>query len=139
MRSAVQRHQSPERPILRQISSLVYLKIQRRQVVMNVLHPKRVYKSQHRTKFKITERNSITWARCGWHGESGHSWRVPANQIKMQCVTIGVDKPVRRQRSREIRPDSSPTRAPNAGWVGQKRRLSTTRTNNRLYLENGTR
>jgi len=34
----------------------------------------------------------------------------------------------------EIRPGSPPTRAPNAGGVGQNRRLS---TNNRLYLENG--
>ena len=32
---------------------------------------------------------------------------------------------------REIRPGSPPTRAPNAGGVGQNRRLS---TNNRLYL-----
>jgi len=39
VRSTVQRHQSPERPILRQISSLMYPKIQRRQVIMNVLHP----------------------------------------------------------------------------------------------------
>ena len=39
VRSAVQRHQSPARPILRQISSLMYPKIQRRQVIMNVLHP----------------------------------------------------------------------------------------------------
>ena len=37
---------------------------------------------------------------------------------------------------REIRPGSPPTRAPNAGGVGQNRRLS---TNNRLYLENGER
>jgi len=37
---------------------------------------------------------------------------------------------------REIRPGSPPTRAPNAGGVGQNRRLL---TNNRLYLENGTR
>jgi len=37
---------------------------------------------------------------------------------------------------REIRPGSPPTRAPNAGGVGQNHRLS---TNNRLYLENGTR
>ena len=37
---------------------------------------------------------------------------------------------------REILPGSPPTRAPNAGGVGQNRRLS---TNNRLYLENGTR
>ena len=37
---------------------------------------------------------------------------------------------------REIRPRSPPTRAPNAGGVGQNRRLL---TNNRLYLENGTR
>ena len=36
----------------------------------------------------------------------------------------------------EIRPESPPTKAPNAGGVGQNRRLS---TNNRLYLENGTR
>jgi len=35
----VQRHQSAERPILRQISSLICLKIHRRQVIMNVLHP----------------------------------------------------------------------------------------------------
>ena len=35
----MQRHQSPERPILRQISSLIYPKIQRRQVIMSVLHP----------------------------------------------------------------------------------------------------
>ena len=35
---------------------------------------------------------------------------------------------------REIRPGSPPTRAPNAGGVGQNRRLS---TNIRLYLENG--
>jgi len=41
VRSAVQRHQSPERPILRQISSLIYSKIQQRQVIMNVLHPGR--------------------------------------------------------------------------------------------------
>ena len=34
---------------------------------------------------------------------------------------------------REIRPGSPPTRAPNAGGVGQNRRLL---TNNRLYLEN---
>ena len=34
---AVQRHQSPERPILHQISSLIYPKIQRRQVIMNVI------------------------------------------------------------------------------------------------------
>ena len=39
MRSAVQRYQSPERPILRLISSLVYPKMKRRQVIMNVLHP----------------------------------------------------------------------------------------------------
>jgi len=37
---------------------------------------------------------------------------------------------------REIRPGSSPTGAPNAGGVGQNRRLS---ANNRLYLENGKR
>ena len=37
---------------------------------------------------------------------------------------------------REIRPGSPPTRAPNAGGVGQNRRLL---TNSRLYLENGTR
>jgi len=37
---------------------------------------------------------------------------------------------------REIRPGSPSTWAPNAGGVGQNRRLS---TNNRLYLENGTR
>ena len=36
----------------------------------------------------------------------------------------------------EIRPGSPPTGAPNAGGVSQNRRLS---TNNRLYLENGTR
>jgi len=36
---AVQIHQSPERPISRQISSLMYPEIQRRQVIMNVLHP----------------------------------------------------------------------------------------------------
>ena len=35
---------------------------------------------------------------------------------------------------REIRPGSLPTGAPNAGGVGQNRRLS---TNSRLYLENG--
>jgi len=35
----VQRHQSAERPILRQTSSLMYPKIQQRQVIMNVLHP----------------------------------------------------------------------------------------------------
>ena len=35
---------------------------------------------------------------------------------------------------REIRPGSPPTGAPNAGGVGQNRRLS---TNNRLYCENG--
>jgi len=34
---------------------------------------------------------------------------------------------------REIRRGSSPTEAPNAGGVGQNRRLS---TDNRLYLEN---
>ena len=33
------RHQSAERPILHQISSLMYPKIQRRQVIMNVLLP----------------------------------------------------------------------------------------------------
>ena len=37
---------------------------------------------------------------------------------------------------REIRPGSPPTGAPNAGGVGQNRRLL---TNNRLYLENGKR
>ena len=37
---------------------------------------------------------------------------------------------------REIRPGSPPTRAPNAGGVGQNRRLL---TNNRLYIKNGTR
>jgi len=37
---------------------------------------------------------------------------------------------------REIRPASPPAGAPHAGGVGQNRRLS---TNNRLYLENGTR
>jgi len=37
---------------------------------------------------------------------------------------------------REIRPGSTPAGAPNAGGVSQNRRLS---TNNRLYLENGTR
>jgi len=37
---------------------------------------------------------------------------------------------------REIRPGSPPTRAPNAGGVGQNRRLS---KNIRLYLENGKR
>ena len=37
---------------------------------------------------------------------------------------------------REIRPGLPPTRAPNAGGVGQNCRLS---TNNQLYLENGTR
>ena len=37
---------------------------------------------------------------------------------------------------REIRPGSPPTMAPNAGGVGQNRRLL---TNSRLYLENGTR
>ena len=35
----LQRHQSAERPILRQTSSLMYPKIQQRQVIMNVLHP----------------------------------------------------------------------------------------------------
>jgi len=37
---------------------------------------------------------------------------------------------------REIRPGSPHTGAPNAGGVGQNRRLS---TNNRLYLKNGKR
>ena len=37
---------------------------------------------------------------------------------------------------RKIRPGSPPTRAPNAGGVGQNRRLL---TNSSLYLENGTR
>jgi len=37
---------------------------------------------------------------------------------------------------REIRPGSHPTGAPNAGGVGQNRRLS---TNSRLYFENGKR
>ena len=37
---------------------------------------------------------------------------------------------------REIRSGSPPTEAPNAGVVGQNRRLS---TSNWLYLENGTR
>ena len=37
---------------------------------------------------------------------------------------------------REIRPGSPPTRAPNAGGVGQNRRPL---TNDRLYLENGKR
>ena len=37
---------------------------------------------------------------------------------------------------REIRPGLPPTGAPNAGGVGQNRRLS---TNNRLYLENSKR
>ena len=37
---------------------------------------------------------------------------------------------------REIRPGLPPTATPNAGGVGQNRRLS---TNNRLYLENGKR
>ena len=37
---------------------------------------------------------------------------------------------------REIRPGSPPMGVPNAGGVGQNRRLS---TNNRLYLENSTR
>ena len=37
---------------------------------------------------------------------------------------------------REIRPGSFSTRAPNAGGVGQNRRLL---TNKRLYIENGTR
>jgi len=41
-----------------------------------------------------------------------------------------------RQRSPRNRPGSPATGAPNAGGVGQNRRLS---TNNRLYLENGTR
>ena len=35
----MQRHQSPERLILHQISSRIHPKIQRRQVIMNVLHP----------------------------------------------------------------------------------------------------
>jgi len=35
----VQRHQCPERPILRQISSLMFPKIHRRQVVVNGLRP----------------------------------------------------------------------------------------------------
>ena len=37
--STVQRHQSPERPILHQISSCIYRKIQWREVIMSVLHP----------------------------------------------------------------------------------------------------
>ena len=37
---------------------------------------------------------------------------------------------------REIRPGHPTLEAPNAGGVGQNRRLS---TNNRLYLKNGTR
>ena len=37
--ATVPRHQSAERPTLHQISSLMYLKIQRRQVIMSVLHP----------------------------------------------------------------------------------------------------
>ena len=41
-----------------------------------------------------------------------------------------------RQRSLRNWPGSPPTGAPNAGGVGQNRRLS---TNNRLYLENGKR
>jgi len=36
LHSAVQRHQSPDRHILHQISSLMYPKIQRRQVITNV-------------------------------------------------------------------------------------------------------
>ena len=36
---------------------------------------------------------------------------------------------------REIRPGSPPMGAPNAGGVGQNRRLL---TNNRLYIKNGT-
>ena len=38
MHSTVQRHQSPERPILHQISSFLYPKIQQRQVIVNVVH-----------------------------------------------------------------------------------------------------
>jgi len=37
--TSVQRHQSAERPILHQISSFMYPKIQQRQVIINVLHP----------------------------------------------------------------------------------------------------
>ena len=39
VRTAVRRYQSAERPILHQISSLMYPRIQRKRVVMNVLHP----------------------------------------------------------------------------------------------------
>ena len=39
MYSAVQRHQSPERPILQQISSLTYPMIHWRHIIMNALHP----------------------------------------------------------------------------------------------------
>jgi len=42
----------------------------------------------------------------------------------------------RRQRSPRNSTGVNPMGAPNAGGVGQNRRLS---TNNRLYLENGTR
>jgi len=41
--NAVQRHQSPGRPTLCQISSLIYPKMQRRQINMNVLHPSCVW------------------------------------------------------------------------------------------------
>jgi len=39
VRSTVQRYQSAERPILHQISSLMYARIQRKRVVMTVLQP----------------------------------------------------------------------------------------------------
>ena len=57
------------------------------------------------------------------------------------CLSVSVFVSVTSRSStktdkRQIRPGSPPAGAPNVGEVGQNRRLS---TNNRLYLENGTR
>jgi len=62
VRSVVQRHQSPERPILHQISGLMYPKIQRRQVIVNVIHP-----SSAQCEAKITLRDDWTAGVGGRH------------------------------------------------------------------------
>jgi len=61
---------------------------------------------------------------------------VRPSQVGVLLKRLNVGSHKQHQDLREIRPGSPPTGEPNAGGVGQNRRLS---TNNRLYLENSTR
>jgi len=66
---------------------------------------------------------------------------VPLKQLDVgshkQCQKIALGVSFSDAKDlREIRPQSTPTGASNAGWMSYNRRLL---TNNSIYLENGTR